>query len=250
MDLTKYSGKAVTALAITSWVMNRIGNWLDLVEISNLPIISHPAFAPSFFAVGLLLLVWAERDPKPDLRGPRGESLSTASRVSKDALKSALAGLLLGGLFIGMWYVWRKPAARIAKSEEVVLVGAAISKAWGTTGTNDAYLVLDTSDLYQYRESYKLLLVCRAEDPTVDGLTDARIDKSRLFSIGQERTRLQLTLSQRTMNGFTPNGWLQFFSIMVPSDFDVAKAPTVQSVVDSGGQIVANPKALVHGTRR
>ncbi|OFV97638.1 MAG: hypothetical protein A3H28_02280 [Acidobacteria bacterium RIFCSPLOWO2_02_FULL_61_28] len=156
---------------------------------------------------------------------------------------AGMAGGLLGALLLalGLIVVWETQP----KMEAVQFpTGEYITKKWGTSG-NDAVLILDTRELYRAAEEYRLMLVVLPFDPTVDSRTDNRIDKTGLFNINQEETKLQVTMSSATLVRLVPSGTLQFFGLIVPNIFDPTSFHSVQDAISRGARVIADPMSTV-----
>jgi hypothetical protein len=158
--------------------------------------------------------------------------------------------LVLGGMVssagAAAWWIyrrtWQQPSGFLIEPGEVV---SARVKSWGTTGRFDVYTVIDTSQIRGLANSYRLLLVSRAEDRTIDGMDDIRIDRSSLFSIRGTDQTLQLTLSQNTMQRLLPSGAVNLYVFLVPAKIDTSSATTGSNLLQAGAYLLGNPSMVV-----
>ncbi|MBI1956525.1 MAG: hypothetical protein HYS38_09040 [Acidobacteria bacterium] len=171
-----------------------------------------------------------------------------AATVRKSVIAAAIAGGLLGASFLGLCVIVIKEIHPPTKEVEFQ-TGEYITKEWGTSG-KDTVLVLDTRELYRAADEYRLMLVVLPLDPTVDSKADNRIDKTGLFTINQEETRLQVTMSNATLVRLVPSGTLQFFGLIVPNTFDPTSIRSVQDAINRGAKVIADPSSTVYVNRR
>jgi hypothetical protein len=116
---------------------------------------------------------------------------------------------------------------------------------WGVLPVNRAFITLDTKDLYRAENKYRLMLVCRAIDRRIDEKDDADIEKSKIFNIQPSETTLELSLSQKFMKEFIPEGDLQLMVLLIQTNHDYSNIASVQQAIDSGAQLIANPAVHV-----
>ena len=122
-------------------------------------------------------------------------------------------------------------------------------KSWGTTGEHNVYATVNTAELAPLADDYRLLIVCRVQDSKIDAKDDLRIDKSGLFSITGTDQRLEVVLSQNTMNRVVSDGWINIYILLVPARLNPKELRTVNELTQNGSYVVGNPSMMVHGTK-
>lgn len=120
---------------------------------------------------------------------------------------------------------------------------------WGTSraGTKGGvYAIVDTKVLERYRENFRLIVICRVQDNSVESRDDTRIEKSNAFEITGERRLVTLTLSQTLMRRLVPRRPVQVYLLLVPRGVSPSEITSVNSAINQGAMFLGARAMLVH----
>jgi hypothetical protein len=123
---------------------------------------------------------------------------------------------------------------------------------WGTgrPGTHSVYALIDTSGLGRFKNDYRLLLLWRVYDTSMEALDDTRIEKSEVFEITGQQKLISHTFTQPTMERLIPQGNVQVYALMIPNQLDRSEIASVNSAVRMGARVLGVRGMLVTTRRR
>jgi hypothetical protein len=99
-------------------------------------------------------------------------------------------------------------------------------------------LIAGTESAPKYTRDNHIMLICRAKNDKVDFNTDTVIDKSELFVLPTTQVRINVTLSNDTLQILKDSLFVEFYLAMVPSHVHREDIKTLTDVVKSGGRFL------------
>jgi hypothetical protein len=88
---------------------------------------------------------------------------------------------------------------------------------WGSRTPNLAYMVVDSSSIAQDKGKFKLLLICRAFDASIDQMRDTHLAVSGEYEIAVPFVEMQTQLNQDFMQRqVRADGWIDLYLVEVP----------------------------------
>jgi len=133
-----------------------------------------------------------------------------------------------------------RPTSTIPPDPSQVLL-----QSWGVFPPATYQITINSHQLLEYKDTFKLFLITRTGFSDVDRLTDAVIEKSRAFSIDggimavahQSENKLRFLLGGPTI--------IEYDLVMIPSRFSEDNITTLHDVESLGGRILASASQLV-----
>jgi hypothetical protein len=184
------------------------------------------------------------------------EGNSHASRYKETYFVLGAALSLIVILFFPLSKMQKQRILEVPKSEETGSVEITLTK-WGTDPPATAYGIIDGAKLFAYKYRYRLMLVIRASDHTIEPLDDVAVMKSSIFEVKDTPVRIDILMSQgflRHMMALNPNiATIDFWPCVVPRDFtpDERKSTLREfmklgaSCVLGGESTVSRPFAII-----
>jgi hypothetical protein len=128
--------------------------------------------------------------------------------------------------------------------------------SWGTNPPGLAYGIVDAKQLLPYRDKYRLMLVIRAVDHSIDPLDDVNIMKSSIFEISDKNVEIDISMSQaflRHMMALNPNyARIDYWPCVLPKGLHTQEMGTLLDISKNGGhcgmggeQTVSRPFAII-----
>jgi len=205
----------------------------------NLPTwIGHPAFGAILVVGGFLWLVYLKQQPetKGGILGPTGIPYE---KPQHPVLGVAALAVLLAVISSIPIYCYFGTAHDYVE-------GSIRALQWGTEQPNLAYVVVDAKELMPVANEYRLMVIARPKDDTIDAKEDTVIDKSSLFEITASSKKLQLRMSKETMTRMSPIGNLQLWVLIVPHTIKLDEVHKINDAIKMGAKVAANPSLIVY----
>ena len=207
--------------------------------LMNLPgWIGHPAFGAILIVGGFLLLVYLTQQPetKVGILGPTG--------IPYESPKHPVLGVGALALFVAV--ISSIPFYCYFRTAHDYVDGSIRPLQWGTEQPNLAYVVVDAKELIAVANEYRLMVIARPKDDTIDAKEDTVIDKSSLFEITQSTKKLQLRMSKETMTRMGPIGNLQLWVLIVPHTIKLDDVHKINDAIKMGAKVAATPGLIVY----
>lgn len=117
-----------------------------------------------------------------------------------------------------------------------VLVG------WGGYPGN-CFVMVNTSELLKFSESYKMYGVCGVVDPLVDGMNDDRITVSSQFNISAGVVEIRATHQIAPLNFMaTKNISIWYVIVLLPNNVSISQVRNLSDVQNLGGKVIGIPR--------
>jgi hypothetical protein len=118
-------------------------------------------------------------------------------------------------------------------------------ESWESIGTN-LRVVARTSPLLPYRLHLHLMLVIRANNDLVDEMEDARIEKSALYSVNENRVEMEMSMSQALLARVYPDKIVRISLVLLPNPLVPDQINTLGDVERLGGKILVTNGIALH----
>jgi hypothetical protein len=160
---------------------------------------------------------------------------------------AAVVGLCVCLTFLG-WLHWKeikllipaKEASTIPSEPPSATVNIAVElTSWGINPPFIAWGVIDAQKLYPYRDKYKLMLIIKAADHTIDPLDDKNIQKSAIFDISSGKTEIDITMNQELLHHMMAlnanRATVDYWMCVLPSGLHIENNFTLREIIQRNG---------------
>ena len=153
---------------------------------------------------------------------------STGTHDTKTLLLSCVITLVLAGTAGGLLFrfvIAPKPPCRVLAF-------------WGTGADQNANASIDTRELKGERSAYRVMLICRAGDNTIDAGDDDHILKSAVFSITGELLPIEIPMPDDFRAKLRKVRHLEFYVAEIPASVGPEQIANIYGLEKLGGKIL------------
>jgi hypothetical protein len=180
-------------------------------------------------AIGLSFMYWQIRIMRGQVELPSSRSAKRIALEKQFQRKLYTPVVVMALLVLLSWL----PFVIADKPPAVVL------QYWGVEAPGTAVAIIDTAPLKSDAKKYRIAVILRAANETIDPKIDTQIYRSSPFEITGGNVEIQTPMSQNFMEVLAANrGLLTFLVVEVPKNVQMYDVQSVHDLEAKGGRVL------------